>query len=73
MTTREVVKSKVDKVQDEYLDVLFRMIVSLETPPGSEDAAGGWIEFVGSTYGCLAEAPIARGDQGELEVRDLVR
>lgn len=73
MTTRDQVKSEVDKVADEYLDALFRMIVSLETPSGSGAAAGSWSEFVASTYGCLADAPIERGGPGEVEVRDPLR
>ena len=72
MTTRDQVKSGVDKVEDEYLDVLFRMILSLKTPSGNKDAATSWSEFVTSTYGCLADAPIERGEQGEFEVRDLL-
>jgi hypothetical protein len=73
VTTREQVKLEIDKVEEEYLDVLFRMIRSLETSSASDDAANNWKEFVASTYGCLADAPIERGEQGEFEVRDLLR
>ena len=73
MTTRDQVKLEIDKVEEEYLDVLFRMIQSFETSSASDDAANNWKEFVASTYGCLADAPIVGGEQGEFEVRDLLR
>ena len=74
MATRDQVKAEVDKVDEEYLDVLYRMIVSLEErPSGGEDAAGSWSAFVAATYGCMADAPIERGEQGEPEVRDVLR
>ena len=49
------------------------MVLSLESPSSSEDAAGSWSDFVAAAYGCTADAPIERGEQGELEVRDLLR
>jgi hypothetical protein len=73
MTTRDQVKLEIDKVEEEYLDVLFRMIRSLETSSASNGAANSWKEFVASTYGSLADAPIVRGEQDEFEVRDLLR
>ena len=73
MTTRDQVRLEIDKVEEEYLDVLFRMIRSLETSAASDDSANSWKEFVASTYGSMAEAPIERGEQGEFEVRDLLR
>jgi hypothetical protein len=68
--TRDQVKA--EKATDEYLDALYRTIVSLESLYRDEDAASGWSEFVASTYGCMAEAPIERGQRGELVVRDLL-
>lgn len=73
MATRDQVKAEVDRVEDEYLDVLYRMVLSLESPSSSEDAAGSWSDFVASAYGCMADAPIERGDQGELQGRDPIR
>lgn len=73
MATRDQVKAELEKVEDEYLEVVYRMVLSLETPPGDEEGARSWKEFVAATYGSLADAPIARGEQGELEVRDLLR
>ncbi|MFW6012295.1 MAG: hypothetical protein ACOC92_01130 [bacterium] len=71
MTIREQVKAELDKVEDEYLAVVQRMLASLETPSGHERAAERWRDFIASTYGSLADAPIERGDQGQLEVREL--
>lgn len=73
MTTRDKVKAELEKVGDDYLDVLYRMILSLEGPTSSDEARTSWRDFVASTYGCLADAPIERGEQGEFEARDLLR
>lgn len=70
MTVREQVKAEIDKVGDQYLLVLFRMIRSLETPALRDEAEGAWSQFLAATFGCLAEAPIERGDQGAYEIRD---
>jgi hypothetical protein len=73
MTVREQVKAEIDKVRDRYLNVLFRTIRSLEVPAHRGDDAGAWGQFIAAHYGCLAEAPIERGDPGELEVREPLR
>jgi len=31
-----------------------------------------WIEFVNSTYGCLSDDPIERGEQGKFENREVI-
>ena len=70
--TRALIKSEIDKVRDEHLSVLFRIVQALEEPsPRAELAAptSDWKQFVAETYGSLATDPIARGDQGEFEVR----
>lgn len=70
MTIRDQVKAELDKVDDEYLGVVQRMIESLKGPPPQEGrAAESWREFLASTYGSLSDAPIERGKQGEAEVR----
>ncbi len=33
-------------------------------------ARDGWKHFVADTYGCMADAPIERGDQGSYERRE---
>ena len=70
--TRELIKSEIDKVRDEHLSVLFRIVQALEEPsPRAELAArtSGWKHFVAEAYGSLASDPIARGDQGEFDAR----
>ena len=81
MVTRELVKDRIDHVQEEYLDILYKIVQSFEpdlptavqsnhTPasPRSEDE--NWHRFVSLTYGSTANAPIARGEQGEFEIRE---
>jgi hypothetical protein len=72
--TKELIKSEIDNVRDEYLGALYRIVKALEEPgrPGVSERRGheaSWVQFVAETYGSLANAPIERGDQGEYEVR----
>ncbi|NBD34750.1 MAG: hypothetical protein GVY30_01970 [Chloroflexi bacterium] len=86
MVTRERLKQEIDRVQENYLDILFRIIQAFEQtsptkqrdilPHSSEspdDAAQEWHAFVESTYGSLASDPIERGDQGTYEVREPIQ
>ena len=74
MTIRDQVKAELDKVDDEYLGIVQRMIESLEGPASQEgEGEESWRDFVASTYGSLSDAPIERGEQGEFEVRDPLR
>lgn len=73
MTIRERVRAELDKVDDEYLGVVERMLEALERPSDPERTRESWSEFLSSTYGSMADAPIERGPQGELEVRDELR
>ncbi len=76
MVTKELIKSKVDNVRDEYLGVLYKIIEALEGPgasPGAparlEDDKEEWHRFVAETYGSMRDSPIERGDQGRFEER----
>jgi len=79
MVTRELVKAEIDNVQDKYLEVLYRIIQALMNPPdlatiapqGTVDTCS-WQKFIKDTYGCLADDPIERGEQGEYEVREVI-
>ncbi len=73
MVTRDQVKAEVDKIRDDYLPVIYRMILSLETPAGTDGTGGSWSEFVATSYGCLSDAPIQRAKQGEFATRDPLR
>ncbi len=79
MITRELVKAEIDKVQDKYLEILYRIIQALISPPDSVTVApqstvetSSWQKFIEDTYGCLADDPIKRGEQGQYEVREVI-
>jgi hypothetical protein len=86
MISRRLLKSEIDKVQSEYLDLLYSIIRLFEkdvrhggesVPSGSVEAPVcenvDWHAFVAHTYGCLAETPISRGDQGCYESREAMK
>jgi hypothetical protein len=70
MIRRELLKAEIDKVKSEHLELLYGIIKLLEN--GSQAAeADTYLDghrFVVSTYGCLADAPILRGEQGHHEM-----
>lgn len=81
MITRDIVKAEIDRVQEKYLAYLYKMIkgfnkssasaVQLSATPIQDSTNKlDWDNFIKSTYGSLAEDPIARGDQGQFEVRE---
>jgi hypothetical protein len=71
--TKEQIKSEVDKVRDEYLGVLYRIILALEEParrPHPEPGeAVGWSQFISELYGSTADAPLQRWPEGASEER----
>lgn len=80
MITRELLKAEIDKVQDRYLDVLYRIIKALVNPsppvaatPQADVQPSDWHSFIEQTYGSLADDPIERGDQGQYEVREAIK
>jgi len=76
MIYRELLKSEIDKVKDEHLELLYGIIRLLESgsyedataPSGPRTlegvSASDWHGFIASTYGCCSDAPLARGEQG---------
>ncbi len=83
MITKELVKAEVEKVKDDYLEVLYKIIKVFETPleigiprlkPATslaeKDEKFDWHAFIAQTYGSLADDPISRGEQGSYEVRE---
>lgn len=84
MITKELIKAEIDKVQDKYLDVLYKVIKAFVAP--IDEVTGPkattiftkkvedieWRNFIEETYGCLADAPIERGEQGQYEVREAI-
>ncbi len=78
MVKRETLKKEIDKVQDQYLGVLFKIIKTFEIPDKSDDFLEietdrqDWFEFIDKFAGCLEDDPIERGPQGEFEVRERI-
>lgn len=73
MTRRELIKQEIDKVKEENLPVLLKIVQVLEKPI-HESTLGGdssWRAFLDETYGSLRDAPIEGGAQGQLGVRVL--
>jgi hypothetical protein len=72
MINRRLLKTEIDKVKSEHLELLYGIIKLLENgDQGTEIGTGlDWHQFVAKTYGCLADAPISRGDQGHFEGRE---
>ena len=80
MITKEKIKTEIDNLKDEYLEILYRIIKALEMPVTEVtehleliNKQSEWHNFIQKTYGCLAEAPIERGEQGKYEVREAIR
>jgi hypothetical protein len=71
MVTRDRIKDEIDKVQDEYLPALYRIVKALE-PQGSSSPADrvDWRTFLAETYGSTATAPLEREEAGLFEVRE---
>ncbi len=77
MITIELLKEEIEKVKDEYLELLYKIIKAFETTTQAEvkritknDIELGWHEFIKATYGCLSDDPIERGNQGKYEIRE---
>jgi len=68
MTTRDLLKSEIEKVPDEYIEALYKIIKALEKPE-SKATGKGWVDFIRQTYGCMHDSPISRGEQGTFEIR----
>ena len=76
VVTKELIKSEIDKVPDEHLGVLYKIVKALEEPgrmgrPAwiDRDDEEDWRRFVAETYGSMRDSPIERGDPGQLEER----
>ncbi len=69
--TKEQLKSEIDKVRDENLEVLYRIVIALEAPASDEPPPASseaffdpeeWRRFIAETYGSCADSPIERGE-----------
>ncbi|MBU2445091.1 MAG: hypothetical protein KJ666_05895 [Bacteroidetes bacterium] len=54
MITKQIIKSEIDNVPDQHLDLLYKVVKALETSssPGNYDKLS-WNEFIKQTYGWL--------------------
>jgi hypothetical protein len=70
--TKEILKAEIDKVPEENLGVLFKIVKALELPaePRTAVDASSWKAWIAETYGSMADAPIERGEQGGFELRE---
>jgi hypothetical protein len=81
MVTKELVKSEIEKLNDDYILVLYKIIKALESLTSNDlskksskkDKSMEWHRFIKETYGCLAGSPIERGNQGEVEMREEIK
>jgi hypothetical protein len=72
MITKEQLKSEIEKVPDEYIEALYKIIRALEKR--EDNAPGnGWLDFINQTYGCMRDSPIHRGEQGAFDIRREIR
>ncbi len=69
MITKELLKAEIDKVPEENLGVLYRIVKALEEPREKSDLearaedATAWKAWIAETYGSTADAPIERGER----------
>jgi len=72
MISRELLKTEIDAVKSEHLELLYGFMKLLENGVQGVEvgAPSNWQQFVASTYGCLSDAPISRGQQGRYDSRE---
>lgn len=76
MITKALLKAEIDKVPEQNLGVLYRIVKALEELGDEPDSgiqegdAASWKAWIAESYGSLGDAPIERGEQGSYEVRE---
>lgn len=80
MITRSLLKAEIDKVQEQYLEVLLKIIKAFEEEPEQKNKTldvdfdkQKWSEFLNKFAGALADSPIERGEQGSYENREEIQ
>ena len=74
-TTKELLKTRIEKLPPEHLEVVDRVLSAFEVPAsqgarGSQSSGGDdWTAFIRQTYGSMADDPIERHPEGLLEAR----
>ena len=77
MTTRDLIKSEIDRLQEQDLYFLHRIIRALlptssTTSVPDQEEEESWEEFLQNTYGAFRDDPLERGPQGTLETREVL-
>lgn len=72
MTQRDLIKQEIDKVREENLHVLLKIVQALEEAVSRTDPRrdSDWRSCLDETHGSLHQARLERGLQGELETRE---
>jgi hypothetical protein len=76
VVTKDLLKAEIDKVPDQNLGILYKIVKALEDPAENLgprvqlDDAVSWKAWIAATYGSMGDAPIERGEQGSYEVRE---
>ena len=68
--TKDLLKAEIDRVPEEHLAVLYKIVKALEEPSKREPDEAVWRASIAEAYGSMADAPIERGEQGSYEVRE---
>lgn len=78
MTTKDLLKSKIENIREDYLGVLLRVMNSLESRSSrfkrrsrkAQLQENDWLDFIEQTYGCISADPLERKEQGDYEIRE---
>ena len=65
---KEILKAEIDRVEEKYFEVLYRIIKALEGYRLAQSDKTEWQQFVEDTYGSTHGAPIERGPQDTFEI-----
>lgn len=81
MASREILKAKIDHVGEEHLGLLEDILNAFATAKVKKDSNkkpkkklkdAEWRAFLDKFAGCMSDAPIQRGPQGEFEKREKI-
>lgn len=71
MISKDKLKSEIDKIDQRHHALIYRILRAFESEQQfSGEARSSWSEFVESTYGCLEDDHLKRGQQGDFELRE---
>lgn len=66
--TKEILKAEIDRVEEKYLEALYRIIKALEGNRLTKSDRTEWQQFIEATYGSTSNAPLERGPQDTFEI-----